>query len=102
LERTTRQTDEVGTEGCYGRVRAGTEGDGEKMNNPYNSDQVLSFLREEYDIVTAFGMLSIPQNAHIGIKVWGMIDFLKMKWFFCDKRGNIVNTITRISEGRSN
>jgi len=33
------------------------------------------------------GIINIPERVHLGIKMWGMIDFLKMSWVRVKKGG---------------
>lgn len=45
----------------------------------YNKDLILAKLKR-LRVKEINGILIIPANAQIGIKMWGMIDFLKMNW----------------------
>lgn len=42
---------------------------------------------EPYPSSKNIAYLQIPKNLQVGIKLWGMIDFLKVKWIRGGKHG---------------
>jgi len=45
------------------------------------------------------GTIHIPERVHLGIKMWGMIDFLKMGWTREEKRTNLKTTFNKLLKG---
>ena len=61
------------------------ENGGNIMRN-YDRDIVIKKLeRRGCKIIN--GIINIPDRADLGIKMWGMIDFLKMSWVRIKKGG---------------
>ena len=63
----------------------------EVKKGKYDRDEVLSYLRKKHNIVLDHGTLCVPTGAHIGIKDWGKIDFLKASVRYVDRKGNFIN-----------
>jgi hypothetical protein len=56
-----------------------------RKNKGYNEVEVLNKLMQRGIKLSREGILVIPKDEHIGIKTWGMIDFLKRPWVRSDK-----------------